>query len=97
MKAKFSKQLIHHLYAFFSGIPLLGMGVKRWKINKNFSIERKVLKGKHQSPGKHRSVLFFSVYRAGSTFIGGLMKKIAMEAGLTPVDLDGYFYQLGKG
>jgi hypothetical protein len=97
MKTKFSKQLIHVLYTFFSRVPLLGMAVKRWKINKNFSLERKVLKGQHQSASKNQSILLFSVYRAGSTFIGGLMKKIAGEAGLTVVDLDGYFYQLGKG
>jgi hypothetical protein len=73
------------------------MAVKRMKINKNFSLERKVLKGKHQSTGKNQSILLFSVYRAGSTFIGGLMRKIAGEAGLAAVDLDGYFYELGKG
>jgi hypothetical protein len=97
MKTKFSKRLIHGLYAFFSRIPWLGMLVRRWKINKNFSLERKVLKGQHQSASHYQSVLLFSNYRAGSTFIGGLVKKIAEEAGLTAVDLDGYFYQLGKG
>lgn len=91
------KRLVHGLYTFFSRVPVIGAAVKRWKINKNFSIERKVLKGNHQSPGKYRSVLFFSFYRSGSTFLGGLMKKIAKEAGLTIVDLDSYFYQLGKG
>jgi len=96
MNIKFSKQLIHGLYAFFSRIPWLGMTVKRWKINKNFSLERKVLKGQHQNAGKNQSILLFSVYRSGSTFIGGLMKKIAGEAGLTAVDLDGYFYELDK-
>ena len=97
MKTKLSKPLIHSLYKVFSRVPLLGMAVKRWKINKNFALERKVLKGQHQSTSKNRSILFFSVYRAGSTFSGGLMKKIAGEAGLTAVDLDGYFYELGKG
>jgi len=97
MKTTFSKRIIHALYAFFSRVPLLGMALKRWKINKNFSLERKVLKAQHQSSSKKQSVLLFSVYRAGSTFIGGLMKKIAGQAGLTAVDLDGYFYQLGKG
>jgi len=97
MKTKFSKRIIHALYTFFSRVPVLGMAVKCWKINKNFSLERKVLKGKHQRAGKNQSILVFSVYRAGSTFIGGLMKKIAEEAGLTAVDLDGYFYELGKG
>ena len=97
MKTKFNKQLIHGFYTFFSRVPLLGMAVKRWKINKNFSLERKVLKGKHQSTSKNQSILLFSVYRAGSTFLGGLMKKIASGAGLTVVDLDGYFYQLGIG
>jgi hypothetical protein len=97
MKTQFSKQLIHGLYVFFSRLPWLGMLVKRWKINKNYSLERKVIKGKHQSAGKNQSILLFSIYRAGSTFLGGLMKKIAEEAGLTAVDLDGYFYQLGKG
>lgn len=97
MKTKFNKRIIHALYGFFSRIPVLGMAVKRWKINKNFSLERKVLKGQHQSSSKKQSILLFSVYRAGSTFLGGLMKKIAKEARLTAVDLDGYFYQLGIG
>lgn len=94
---KLLKSINHNLYNFFSDIPVVGKSIKRWRINRIFSLERKVLKGRHQNSCQKRSILLFSVYRSGSTFIGRLMKRIAKEAGLTSVDLDGYFYNLGKG
>ena len=97
MSTNMARRLVHRLFTFLSGVPVVGLWVKRWKINRNFALERSVLNGKHKSNCRHRSILLFSFYRSGSTFVGELMKKIAREAGLTPVDLDGYFYSLNKG
>lgn len=97
MKVKLRKYILQPLAAFLFRLPLVGGVIKRWKINRNYSVERKVLKGTHQNNCPHQSILFFTVYKAASSFIGGFMRKIADETGITPVNLDGYFYQIAKG
>jgi len=97
MIKKVTRFFTRMLYLGLSRVPGIGMLIKRWKINKNFSLERKVLKGKHHSSSTRPSILLFSIYRAGSTFSGSIMKRIAQDCGLTAVNLDGYFYNLGKG
>jgi hypothetical protein len=97
MKVKLRKYVLQPLTAFLFRLPLVGGVIKRWKINRNYSIERKVLKGKHRNTCPHQSILFFTIYKAASSFIGGFMRKVADETGITPVNLDGYFYQIAKG
>ena len=97
MKNKIKKFFLHPVSKAVSQLPLIGRAIKRWKINIHYAIERQVLKGKHQTPCPHQSILFFTVYKAGSSFLGSFIKKIMDGAGITSVDLDGYFYHLGKG
>jgi hypothetical protein len=97
MKDKIRKYILHPAAEWTSRLPLLGRVIKRWEINRHYSIERQVLKGKHHTACPHQSILFFTVYKAGSSFLGSFMKKIMDRAGITSVDLDGYFYQLGVG
>jgi hypothetical protein len=97
MKGKLKQFIIQPLYGGVSRLPLLGGWVKRWKVSRDFAVERRVLAGRHRSDSPHPSILFFTVYKAASSFIGGFMKKIVNEAGMTPVDLDGYFFEMGKG
>jgi hypothetical protein len=97
MKKKLKKYVLQPLYNGVSRLPLAGGWIRRWKVNRNYAVERQVLKGKHRSSCPHKSVLFFTVYKAASSFIGGFMGKIVGEAGLTPVDLDGYFFEIGRG
>lgn len=97
MKNKFKQNLLQPLYRFFSHLPLVGRPLRYWKINRNFAVERKVLKKKHRSTSPHRSILFFTVHKAASSFIGSFLEDISREVGMTPVDLDGYFFEKGEG
>ncbi|MCP4157899.1 MAG: sulfotransferase domain-containing protein [bacterium] len=97
MKVSFRKHIIQPLYKRLSGLPLLGAAAKKIKVNRNYAVERQVLKGAHRTTSQQQSIVFFTVYKAASSFIGSFLKKIALEAGITPVDLDGYFFQKGKG
>ncbi len=97
MKDKLKKYIFQPLYTGVSRLPLLGSWVRQWKVNRNFAVERQVLTGQHQGSCAHPSILFFTVYKAASSFIGGFLRKIVQEAGMTPVDLDGYFFEIGKG
>lgn len=97
MKNKIKKYFLHPVITSASQLPLLGPVIKRWKINRHYAVERQVLEGKHQTTCPHQSIVFFTVYKAGSSFLGSFLKKIMDRAGITSVDLDGYFYQLGKG
>jgi hypothetical protein len=71
--------------------------VRSWNVNRHFKIERQVIAGTHQPSAQRQSIIFFTVFKAASSFIGGFLSKIALEAGLTPVNLDGYFFEKGMG
>jgi len=97
MADKSNQSILHGIYNAASGLPVMGPILKNWRINRHYAVERQVLKGKHQNDCPHRSILFFTVYKAASSFIGGFMNKIVAEAGMTPVNLDGYFFDKGQG
>ncbi|MCP4217175.1 MAG: sulfotransferase domain-containing protein [bacterium] len=91
------KKSIKQVLRPLTRLPLLGRGLRQWKINRNYPIERTVVKGTHRNDSTCPSIVFFTVYKAASSFIGGFMKKVVAGAGMSPVDLDGYFFNLGKG
>jgi hypothetical protein len=97
MKDKLKKDLLRQVANFLSRLPLIGGNFRRWRIYHRYRLERQVIKGKHTSHSSHPSILFFTVYKAASSFIGSFMEKIVKEAGMTLVDLDGYFFELGEG
>jgi hypothetical protein len=78
-------------------VPIVGWMLRHWRIRRRYAIERRVLAGRQVSHSDRKSVVFFTVHRAGSSFIGSLLKKIVSETDLVPVDLDGYFFHLNKG
>lgn len=78
-------------------IPFAGPALKRWRVNRFFSVERQVLQGKQPGKSSHPSIVFFTIHKAASSFIGNFMSEIIQGTGLLKVDLDGYFFELGKG
>jgi hypothetical protein len=97
MAAKSNQSILHRIYNAASALPVMGSFLKNWRINRHYDVERRVLKGKHQNDCPHRSIMFFTVYKAASSFIGAFMNKIVAEAGMTAVNLDGYFFDRGQG
>ncbi|UCC39016.1 MAG: sulfotransferase domain-containing protein [Candidatus Aminicenantes bacterium] len=89
--------ILRSMDKFLSYLPFIEWMVRRWKVRSLYAVERQILKGKHRAKSDRQSIIFFTVHKAGSSFIGSILKKIVIEAGLTPVDLDGYFFNLGKG
>lgn len=88
---------MNRYFQFVYQVPLLGRWLRYWRVNRRFKVERQVLKGKHRSQGQAQSILFFTVFKAASSFIGEVLNKITAGSGLTPVDLDGYFFDRGQG
>jgi hypothetical protein len=77
--------------------PWIFLILKEWKTKKKFGNEIRYLNGKCPPQSSRQSIIFFSVYRSASTFMGKTLGKIASESGLIPIDLDSYFFHLGKG
>ncbi|MFO8053162.1 MAG: sulfotransferase family 2 domain-containing protein [Candidatus Omnitrophota bacterium] len=69
---------------------------RKIKISNKFKTERAFLKTKLISKSNHQSILFFTTPKAASCYMGNIMKKLCKEAGLVTVDLDAYFYTIGK-
>jgi len=66
------------------------------RIRNRYKAEILFLKGKLTSNSKDQSVFFFTLPKAASCYMGGVMKKLAKGAGLIPIDLDSYFFDIGK-
>ena len=77
--------------------PLIYLLLKKWKSRKKFSNEIRFLNGRCQPTNSRQSIIFFSIYRSASTYIGRVLGKMASESGLIPINLDAYFFHMGKG
>lgn len=65
-------------------------------IRRRFRNEILLLGGKHEAMSPRPSIIHFTVERAASRFVGHLMQTLAAGAGMTPIDFDSYFFELGK-
>lgn len=88
---------MHRLIEPVMDLPLAGNLLRRWRVNRRYPVERKFIKGKIRPDSRLQSLVFFTIYRGGSSFLGSLLSRLAGDGGLLPVDLDGYFYDTGKG
>ena len=66
------------------------------KFCRRFRNERRLLRGKYKGQDGPSSIALFTVERAASRYVANLMRALALDAGMTPIDLDSYFFELGK-
>ncbi|MCP4154708.1 MAG: hypothetical protein GY757_43710, partial [bacterium] len=66
MRVSFRKHIIQPLYRRLSVLPLLGAAAKNIKLNRDYAVERQVLKGAHRTTSQQQSIVFFTVYKAAS-------------------------------
>lgn len=55
-----------------------------------------LLNGQHQSSSTHQSIIFYSTAKGGSTYVSKLLKQLAQDVEITPIDFDAYYGHLGK-
>ena len=70
-----------------------------WTKTKNrekFSNESLLLKGQHKTENQHPTALVFTSHKCASVYVAKILKDSARDVGMTPIDLDGYFWDTGK-
>lgn len=89
MKLGFLISLVKRIYPF-------KLILQKKRIKAQFPNEIKLLKGQHESNNTHQSILFFTTHKCASVYVGNILKDLAQDIGMTPIDLDGYFWLSGK-
>lgn len=68
----------------------------RWKVRRRYRNEIRLLDGGSVGRPDRPSVVLHTVERAASRFVFHLLGRLARNAGLVPIDLDSYHYEIGR-
>jgi hypothetical protein len=81
----YSKQMLNRispLERFFKEVDL----------QRKFSVELDLIKGRHQNQNQHPSIIHFSLNKAATQYTEGILKQCAVENGMVPVSIHGYAF-----
>ena len=81
----FSKQMLNRF-------PLVKHYLKEVNLQKKFSVELDLIKGRHHNQNKHPSIIHFSLNKAATQYTRQLLKQCAVENGMVPVNIHGYAF-----
>lgn len=84
MKSKI-KQLVQHM-------PIVEELITNVHLKRKFKTEIDLLKNKSKSNSNCQSIIHFSVNKAATQYIKGILRKISKESGLTPVGIHEYAF-----
>ena len=80
-------------------LPIQHLAKEKYKGEKKFKYdylnEKLVIDGKHETTSNRQSVIFFTVHKSASVFVGTILKTIASSVGITPIDLPAYLFSIG--
>lgn len=96
MNLKFLKKILRPLYRVLSYLPLVHFFIVRRTIRTSYHNEILLLEGRHKTDNTNQSILFFTVHKAASIYVSNIMKRLARDMGMTPINIDGYFYDIMK-
>ena len=77
---------------FLKQIPFLRRIIERRYIQKRFKTELALLQGKHTNNSLKTSVIHFSVNKSATQYIKSILRKAAIENGMTPVSIGDYAF-----
>jgi hypothetical protein len=63
-----------------------------WFIRRKFGIELALLRGDHHTTNSHRSIIHFSVNKAATQYVKSILRRSAMENGMTHVQINEYAF-----
>lgn len=100
VKYKIIRGVVKTLLRYLSRLPLLDKVIENILEDRNFAKQHRheilLLQGKHKTSNSHQSIVFFTLPKSGSCYVSNLLKKLALEEGVTPIGLEGYFWDGGK-
>jgi hypothetical protein len=68
----------------------------RWKVRRRYRNEIRLLAGGLVGRPDRPSVVLHTVERAASRFVSLVLGRLARHAGLVPIDVDSYHYEIGR-
>ena len=72
--------------------PLVERYFKEVNLQKKFSVELDLIKGRHQNQNEHPSIIHFSLNKAATQYTGGILQQCAVENGMVPVSIHEYAF-----
>lgn len=74
-------------------IPPIERYLKEVDLQRKFSVELDLIKGRHQNQNKHPSIIHFALNKAATQYTRMILKQCAVENGMVPVSIHGYAFQ----
>lgn len=84
--------ILRPLKPYLLRVPGVGGLIRERFFRRNYPSEMALLGGRHGSKSDRPSVIFFTVHKCASVYASEILRKLAEDSGLTPIDFDSYFY-----
>jgi hypothetical protein len=80
------------LRLLFWGLPISGDYLARRYLKKQYRVEIELIKSNHINENNHRSIIHFSMNKAATQYVRGLLERSATEIGMVTVGLGEYAF-----
>jgi hypothetical protein len=83
-------KLKSYLKLMLNRFPLVGSHLQEVDLQRKFSVELDLIKGRHHNQNQHPSIIHFSLNKAATQYTGKILEQCAVENGMVPVNIHGY-------
>jgi len=93
---KLVRSSLRSLYHLTRRFPVAGSVVSRIyeirTLKNQFYSEICFLKGKRDTSDRYQSIVFFTIHKSASVYVGNMLKQLTTHAGMIAIDLDTYYF-----
>lgn len=84
--------LKRHLKSLLRVFPPTQQLLDKIQHRRRFQTELKLIRGEHETPNTHPSIIHFSFNKAATQYVKSILERCAAENGMVPVNLHGYAF-----
>lgn len=96
MRSRVSKSSRALLRATLNRFPGARQLLVRRSLRRRYAGEIAHLAGRGRSGGDRPSIVFYTVHKCASVYVGGILSHLARASGMTPLDFEAYIYEHGR-
>ena len=89
-----SRSAKNNLKSLLKYFPVLDQYLYKQVHKRRFKTELELIQGIHENTNKHASIIHFSFNKAATQYVSSILRKCAVENGMTPVGLNEYAFNI---
>jgi hypothetical protein len=86
------EKLGKHPIDVLARLPVAKRYLRETYLRRHFRVELDLIRGEHRNTSEHPSIIHFSVNKAATQYVKGILSRCASEIGMTPVSIHDYAF-----